>query len=51
MSSTNQPSRLEANSHLLKPPVNNYLIYNDPMTVMIVGGPNARTDYHLNSTP
>jgi len=43
--------RLETNSHLLKPPVNNHLIYNDPLTVMIVGGPNARTDYHLNSTP
>ena len=43
--------RLEENSHLLKPPINNYLIYNDPMTVMVVGGPNARTDYHINETP
>jgi 3-hydroxyanthranilate 3,4-dioxygenase len=43
--------RLESNSHLLKPPINNHLIYNDPMTIMIVGGPNARTDYHVNSTP
>lgn len=44
-------SRLEQNSHLLKPPINNYLIYNDPLTVMVVGGPNARTDYHINETP
>jgi 3-hydroxyanthranilate 3,4-dioxygenase len=42
--------RIKENSHLLKPPVNNYLVYNDAITVMIVGGPNARTDYHINET-
>jgi 3-hydroxyanthranilate 3,4-dioxygenase len=44
-------ARLEENSHLLKPPINNHLIYNDPLTVQIVGGPNTRTDYHINETP
>ena len=43
--------RLEKNSHLLQPPINNYCVYDDPLTVMIVGGPNARTDYHINETP
>jgi 3-hydroxyanthranilate 3,4-dioxygenase len=36
---------------MLQPPVNNYCVYNDSATVMIVGGPNARADYHINETP
>jgi len=46
----NLPKWLSENAHLLKPPINNYCVYHDPVTVMIVGGPNARTDYHINST-
>ncbi|PFH60630.1 hypothetical protein XA68_10641 [Ophiocordyceps unilateralis] len=47
----NLPKWLEENAALLQPPINNYCVYNKDMTVMIVGGPNARTDYHINQTP
>lgn len=35
------------NEHLLKPPVGNRKVFDDgQMTVMVVGGPNQRADYH-----
>jgi 3-hydroxyanthranilate 3,4-dioxygenase len=41
---------IDENRHLLKPPVGNQQIYkgNDDFMVMVVGGPNARKDYHVN---
>lgn len=41
---------IDNNRHLLKPPVGNQKIFkaNDDFIVMVVGGPNARKDYHYN---
>ena len=38
---------LAENKADLKPPVANKLIYEDALKVMVVGGPNQRSDYHL----
>ena len=42
---------IDDNRQFLKPPVGNKAIYNEDYIVMVVGGPNARKDYHLNKTP
>ncbi|NKQ59186.1 3-hydroxyanthranilate 3,4-dioxygenase [Amycolatopsis sp. K13G38] len=44
------PGWLQANEPQLKPPVNNKEIFpgQDDFVVMIVGGPNQRTDFHVD---
>lgn len=42
---------IDENRHLLKPPVNNKVVYRDAeFIVMVVGGPNSRKDYHYNES-
>ncbi|QSX77456.1 3-hydroxyanthranilate 3,4-dioxygenase [Agrilutibacter solisilvae] len=42
---------IDENRALLKPPVGNKCIFNGEFIVMAVGGPNQRTDYHLDEGP
>ena len=43
---------IDDNRHLLKPPIGNKQIWTEvgDFIVMIVGGPNSRTDYHYNES-
>jgi 3-hydroxyanthranilate 3,4-dioxygenase len=42
---------IDEHRHLLKPPVGNKCIHNEDFIVMVVGGPNQRTDYHWDEGP
>src|SRR2546422_4485392 len=39
---------IDEHAHLLKPPVGNQLVFTqaEDLIVQVIGGPNARTDYH-----
>ena len=40
---------IDAHRHLLKPPVGNKLVFRDAeFIVMVVGGPNSRSDFHVD---
>jgi 3-hydroxyanthranilate 3,4-dioxygenase len=40
---------IDENRHILKPPVGNKRVYRDSeFIIMVVGGPNARKDYHVD---
>ncbi|ORX89768.1 3-hydroxyanthranilic acid dioxygenase [Basidiobolus meristosporus CBS 931.73] len=41
---------IEEHKDKLQPPVNNYLVHKGNFIVMAVGGPNKRTDFHINET-
>mgnify|MGYP000132568538 FL=1 len=41
---------IEEHRHLLKPPVGNRVVYDEgDFMIMVVGGPNSRKDYHVDT--
>lgn len=51
VSPVNLKQWIEENRHHLKPPVGNKVVWQDnTFIIMVVGGPNARKDYHVNET-
>ena len=43
---------IDEHRSLLKPPVGNKMVFeNDEFIVMVVGGPNSRSDYHVDEGP
>ena len=42
---------IDEHRHLLKPPVGNKCIVDADYIIMVVGGPNERTDYHYEDGP
>jgi len=48
----NFPQWIEEHRHLLQPPINNKVVWEDAeFIVMVVGGPNQRTDFHYDEGP
>jgi 3-hydroxyanthranilate 3,4-dioxygenase len=39
---------IEQHRDLLRPPVGNHMLHNGDFMVMVVGGPNQRSDFHVN---